>query len=165
MSVVKSKRHESRLEVLVQVDRLAKELTDLMIRNFGTKDVNAMARRQYAYGKDVRENPAHYRFLISEYKNAIVKDLKLLNYHIDSANAIHPTNLVECDERRRLQDLALGNCDHIKHELQQFCDDFDVRIADYRIPIFELDREIELLKKWRRSDNRIRKKISQRGGI
>ncbi len=163
MSVVKSKRHESRLEVLIQADRLAVALTDLMIRDFGIKDVQCIARRKYAYGKDVRENPAHYRFLISEYKTTITKDLKLLNYYIDSANAISPTILAECDERRRQQDLALGICSHIKHELQRFCDDFEVRIADYRIPIAELDYEIKLLKKWRRGDNRIRHRISRRG--
>ena len=165
MSVVKSKRNESRLEVLVQADRLAKSLTDLMVRDFGIKDPEMVARRKYAFGKDRVENASRYRFLISETKTSLSQDVRLLTYHIESANAIFPTTLSECDKRRELQDLALGNCAHIRHELQRFCDVFDVRIGDYRIPVAELDREVALLKKWRQKDSSVRRKLQARGDV
>lgn len=159
MSVIKAKRNESHLEALDQTDRLAAELTKLMIRNFGIKDLNHVARRAYAFGRDDQEDVGKYIFLISDFKKSINQDVRLIGYHIKAADEIWPTTLSECDRRRDFQNLALGNCAHIRHELQRFCHIFDVSIDNYRMPIYELNKTEHDIKRWRQRDNRFRNKI------
>lgn len=151
MSVVKSKRRLSNFEVIHHIDVLGRDLTQLMIRNFGV-DPFYTARRNYAVGKDRFENVHKYRFIVAEAKRQINKDISSLTYHAKTAYKIWPRSKSELESRRNLQNLALGDCEHIRSELQRVCDVFCVSLSNFRIPIGSLNYEVKLLSGWQKTD-------------
>ena len=64
---------------------------------------------------------------------------------------------MELEERRKHQDLAIGYCYYLLQELQYTIETIPVNINKY-MPFAEgIDREISLIKAWRKSDNRFKK--------
>ena len=52
MSVLVSDRKESKFEAITYSVEVRSLLIELMQRGFGIKDINAVARRRYAFGND-----------------------------------------------------------------------------------------------------------------
>ena len=154
MGVLVSDRKESRFEAITYSVELKNLLIELMQRGFGVKDINAVARRRYVFGKDDIENPAKYIYLIQNFKNRIDKTSSLMTNNIRAANSIYPTSLDECKQRRSYQNIAIANCEQLISELQQIVEIFEVDINIYGKYIKAIDREIGLIKKWRQRDNK-----------
>ena len=85
MSVLVSKRRESKLEVLVHAIQLQQELTKLIQRNFGIRDIHKIVRRKYAFGKEKTENYEEYICLMVKYKDQVNRTATELNINLRSA--------------------------------------------------------------------------------
>lgn len=79
---------------------------------------------------------------------------------IHRANDLFVTNLLEYEQRRLYQDKAIANCDVLKQELQSIVDIMPgLNINKYKTSIKMIDKEIVLMKSWRKSDIRLKKKV------
>lgn len=157
MSVLVIDRKESKLEVIVFPETIHKMLIDLIQRGFGVKDVDEIVRVRYAYGKDLKEDYSKYRLLMHEFKVRIENLASSLANNVRIANSIYPTSMCEYDKRRDYQNMAIGNCEALKRELQSVVEIFEVDINRFAQHISAINREIELIKRWRQIDNKLKR--------
>lgn len=155
MSVLASQRTESKFEVFTFSEELHDMLLDLMRRNFGVKSPNELIQLRNSSG-NTKEDFEHYRFLMHTYKNRIDGFASTISNYIEMANSIHPTSMHEYIKRRDLQNMAIANCKLLSKELQRVVDKFDVDINIYAQYDKAINREIDLIKHWRQSDNKIK---------
>lgn len=159
MSVLVSKRKESKLEVIVYSYEIHRMLLEFMQRNFGIKNFKLMVRRRYIAGKDEFEDYYKYRYLLTESKNRINYLASLLTANLVGANVRYPVSMKEYEKRRECQNDALVNCEQLIQELQHIVDVFDVDINQYERYVTAIDREIGLIKSWRQRDNKIKARL------
>ena len=117
MSVLASKRRESKFEAITYSVELHNMLLDLMQRNFGVKDLDHLVRVRYAYGKDETEDFAKYRYLMTNFKMRIDQLASQLTSNIRAANSTYPTNMREYERRRDYQNNALVNCEQLINDV------------------------------------------------
>lgn len=160
MSVLVSKRKESKFEVLIYSVELHNMLIDLMQKSFGVKDLDNFVRKRYAYGKDEKEDFYKYRYLIHNFKMRIDQTASLLTNNIRAANSIYPTSITEYEQRRGFQNNAIINCEQLLNELQRVVEIFEVDINIYSRYVKAIDREIGLIKKWRQKDNGLKSRFN-----
>lgn len=156
MSVLASKRRESKFEAITHSIELHDMLLDLMQRNFGVKDLEHFVRIRYAYGKDETEDFEKYRYLMTNFKNRIDQLASQLTNNVRAANSTYPTSMREYEQRRDYQNNAIINCEQIVKELQRVVEIFEVDINVYGRYVKAIDREIGSIKKWRQRDNKIK---------
>ncbi|OUP69872.1 hypothetical protein B5F10_11745 [Anaerotruncus colihominis] len=159
MSVLVSKRSESKFEAIVYSIELHNMLIELMQRSFGVKDLDQFVRMRYAYGKDDTEDFSKYRYLMYNYKTRIDQLASLMTNNIRAANSIYPTMLHEYEKRRDYQNTAIVNCEQLLKELQRVVEIFEVDVNLYSRYVKAIDREIGLIKKWRQRDNQIKSQL------
>ncbi len=159
MSVIAAKRKESDIEALTFAEgELYDKVVDLMQRNFGVRDIDHFVRVRYAYGLDSAEDFGKYRYLLYNAKSEISRALSMVSNNLRISNSIYlnpKTTEHERQERRSYQNLAIGYCDVIRKELQQTVKIFEVDVNVYAPAIKAINREIELIKKWRQKDNKV----------
>ena len=173
MSVVKSKRKESDLEVFTYFNKLRKSITDLLLVDFGynidkTREYldkkfygktyyDLTIEEQEKYEKTYRKRLGFDTWFIESQREAVIECLRNINKELYIANNIYPTCILELEERRKHQDSAIGYCYYLLQELQYTIETIPVNINKY-MPFAEgIDREISLIKAWRKSDNRFKK--------
>lgn len=156
MSVLASKRKESKFEAITFSIDLHDMLLDFMRRSFGVKDLDHLVRVRYAYGKDETEDFAKYRYLMTNFKNRIDQLASQLTSNVRAANSTYPTSMREYEQRRDYQNNAIINCEQILKELQRIVEIFEVDVNTYGRYVNAIDREIGLIKKWRQRDNKIK---------
>lgn len=156
MSVVLSKRRESRLEVWNNAELLRTALLDLSNRSFGVYSRNSIFRRRYAVLLRNGLEQEYMDNLIKEKSDRLSRFADDLIDSIVSADAIFPTRPEDLKLRRLYQDKALSLCGVIEDELQYIVTYFDVNIEVFKIQIQLLNREVDLIKRWRTSDNKLR---------
>ncbi len=156
MSVLVSDRKESRYESIIYSVELHDMLLDLLSRNFGIKDLDHMVRMKYAYGQIESEDFPFYHYQMHKYKERIDKLAYSLTNNLRAAKSIHPTSMHEYEQRRDYQDDAIGNCDQLLHNLQRVVEIFDVDLNLYGRYVKAINREIDLIKRWRQRDNKLK---------
>ena len=156
MSVLASKRKESKFEAITFSIDLHDMLVGFMQRSFGVKDLDHLVRVRYAYGKDETEDFAKYRYLMTNFKNRIDQLASQLTSNVRAANSTYPTSMREYEQRRDYQNNAIINCEQILKELQRIVEIFEVDVNTYGRYVNAIDREIGLIKKWRQRDNKIK---------
>ena len=164
MSVLVKDRNKSNklnFDVVVQAYELRLVFTTLLFRDFGVKDKNDVVRRKYKVHIDDLYPYDDMALYINVAKDKILKLVSDLSTNVTAANSIYPTNFAECDLRRQYQNLAITNCFSIITELQYIATVFRVDINKYTVYVDLLNDEIDRLKGWRKSDNKIRKKIEK----
>ena len=80
--------------------------------------------------------------------------------HVYTANSIYPTYYEELVERRVHQDLAIGQCYRLVQELQYAIETLPVDVNSFLRFGEDIQREIDLIKGWRKSDNKFKGAIS-----
>lgn len=156
MSVLASRRKESKFEAITHSIELHNMLMELMQSGFGIKDLDHYVRIRYAYGKDKTENFARYRYLMTNYKSRIDMLAAQLTNNVRAANSIYPTSMHEYEMRRDYQNYAIINCEQLVKELQRVVEIFEVDVNIYERYTKAIDREIGLIKKWRQRDNKFK---------
>lgn len=173
MSVLKSKRKQSQFEVFHHLYKMRKEITDLLLRDFGYSESKALKYVMKALGggsfedlEDVekaryikrqkRDEAFHEWFIVDERK-AVVDCLRDITKEVYVANSIYPTCMEELIERRIHQDRAIGHCYRLTQELQYAIETLPVDVNKYLRFADMIKTEINLLKGWRKSDNKFKR--------
>ena len=177
MSVIKSKRTLSDLEFYRNAIKLRKEITLLLLRDFGIKSkvrkpetiINKMDTDDAENFKNIM-NKYELTYILDEYpiwlidkmRNNILNLLHSLVMNITQANTIYPTCEEEYYDRRKYQNHAIGNCEQLLQEMQYIISIIPVNANKYLTYVDMIDEEIKLLKGWRKSDNKIIKRIKEK---
>lgn len=176
MSVLKSKRKASQFEVFHHFYKMQKEVTDLLLRDFGydyNRAENKVAKmfggRSYTeltpeeksrYDRLMEKNRAFDEWFIEDERKVIVDCLRSIGENVFLANSIYPTYMEELIERRLCQDKAIGLCYRLTQELQYAIETLPVDVNKYLRFAEMIQTEINLLKGWRKSDNKFKRAIS-----
>lgn len=93
----------------------------------------------------------------------VLNDLcRQIVFLIDRANAAEPVYLCECDALRMMQDEAIGLCSNLKRELNYIADTIPGNRNFLAVLTEEIDREIAILRGWRKSCNHLRDEATVR---
>lgn len=155
MSVLVSKRTESKFEAITHSIELHDILIDLIQRNFGVRDIEKFVRTRFSYSVEEDEYAKH-RYLMHNFKSRVDQLASQLTSNVRAANSLYPTSMTEYERRREYQNNAIVNCEQLIKELQRVVEIFDVDINLYNRYVKVIDREIDLIKKWRQRDNKIK---------
>ncbi len=176
MSVLKSKRKVSQFEVFHHLYKTRKEITDLLLRDFGYDFERAEKRLEKVFGGKPydaltdeeknrydslkKKNEAFDEWFISDERQVIVDCLRSITENVFVANSIYPMYPEELIERRVHQDRAIGQCYRLTQELQYAIETLPVDIDKYLRFGELIQTEINLIKGWRKSDNKFKRAIS-----
>ena len=145
MSVVKSKRSKSSIEF----ERLYFLMTDGMD--------NLVQHDFWAEGLLAEKN----RKFLDARANTLQKLTDDLLFHIKVANSIYPTCMLELEERRLSMDRAIGTCFTILTCLQRIMQRLRIPDNKYTLDITNIQKLINSLKAWRKSDNKFKVTLRQ----
>ena len=176
MSVLKAKRKSSQFEVFHHFYKTRKEITDLLLRDFGYDLERAEKRvaklfggkpyeeltpeEKVRYDKLKAKNEAFDNWFIEDERKCIVDCLREITKEVFTANSIYPTVMEELVERRLCQDRAIGQCYRLTQELQYAIETLPVDVNKYLRFADMIQTEINLIKGWRKSDNKFKRAIS-----
>jgi hypothetical protein len=156
MSVLKSKRSLSKLEFYHNARKLRKNITELLLRDFGIRDKIRTVKIEEGEQQIIEEFPD---WLIIQFRTNIMEILKSLMMNIVAGNTIYPLNMEELAERRHYQNAAIVNCEQLLQELM-YCEEvLPTKISSFLPFIESVVFEIKLLKGWRKSSNVFEKNI------
>ena len=176
MSVVKRKRKESQFEVFHHFYRLRREMTDLLLRDFGysfDKSEKGLQRRfggkpyedltdkeKETFDKLKQRQESFEEWFIADQRKVIIDCLRNIQEEDFVANSIYPMYREELIERRIHQDRAIGQCYRLTQELQYAIETLPVDVNTYTRFGESIQKEINLIKGWRKSDNKFKGAIS-----
>ena len=158
--VVKNKRSVSRLEFYNNARKLRQDLTNFLLRDFGVR--NKVYKEHDENNNEITVTEGYPQWLVEYFRRGIINDLANLMNNIVAANSIYPITMDEVNYRRVLQDKAIANCDQLFQELIYLADMLPVSLIKVEPYAEMIDREIVLLKGWRKSTNAIAKKIIEK---
>jgi len=177
MSVPKGKRKESQFEVIKHFYRLRKDITDLLLRDFGYSEKKAKQKLEKRFGGKIyeelsEEEKSHYRkikamneafdeWFIKHRRDVVIDCITNACEYIFTANSIYPSIPEELTERRIYQDKAIGQCYRLLQELQYTIETLPVNINKYISFVEGIEKEIKLLKGWRKGDNKHKKNFNK----
>lgn len=177
MSVPYSERSLSKMEFYHHAVKLRKEITFLLLRDFGVKprtveferfadqqrmteedkDLFAKLMEKYALGEGVvKEFPSWF---IDQERNNILSLCKDLTLNVAAANTIYFNFESEYLERRTYINRAIIACEQMIQELQYVMSIIPVNVNKLLPYVDLIDNEIALLKGLRKSDNKRWKQI------
>lgn len=177
MSVLKSKRKPSQFEVFHHLNKMRKEVTDLLLRDFGYDLDKAVKKVETTFGgrpyeelspdekvryeKLMGKNTAFAEWFIADERKVIVDCLRNITEEVYVANSIYPTYREELVERRVHQDRAVGQCYRLTQELQYAIETLPVDVNKYLRFAEMIQTEINLLKGWRKSGNKFKSALQE----
>ena len=179
MSVLKNKRSVSSMEFYHNAIVLRREITMLLLRDFGIKDKVRSVKSLYGVPGMEPEDEQKFREIVEKYemkatiieeypawlidkmRNNIMNILHNMIMNITQANTIYPVCESEFYDRRNFQNHAIGNCEQLLQEMQYIISIIPVDAQKYMRYVDTIEKEIALLKGWRKSDNKILKKIKE----
>jgi hypothetical protein len=156
MSVLKNKRGLSKLEFYHNARKMRRELTELVLRDFG---IHSRGKNFKAgYGPEPPEG--YYDELLEEFSRGVRSLLRNLLLNITAANTIFPLSYDELALRRRYQTGAIVNCEQLLQEMLYCKDVLPVKASIFDPYIEQIEFEIKLLKGWRKANNKIAEQIA-----
>ena len=172
MSVPVSKRKESRFEAQHQFYRLRKEVTDLMLLDFGFSMEKYEAqiekyRQAHEKAANVDEVVARWKkkaeafckWFIDKECDAVLEILRNIESEFTFGNSIYPSEtpakLEEFCERRKHIDAAIANCYVLKQELNYIIRTLPVDLNKFTRFAEAIDKQVALYKGVRQADNRL----------
>lgn len=175
MSVPKGKRGLSRTEFYRKAYVLNDALTRLLIKDFGiksiTRDLNTFTRNAKMNQEDrtqfqtlcekyhIDVESEYPLWLIEHYRSSIINSLDSLISNITHANTIYATTVSEFELRRNYQWRAIGDCKEVLQTLQTVIRVLPVDANKYMKYVDLINEELELLKHWKKEDNKLLAKI------
>ena len=175
MSVPKGKRNVSRMEFFHLAHKLHREITLLMVRDFGVKSISRDLK-SFTHSAKMNEedriaftelcNKYHIDveaewplWLIDSYRNWIVQLLRALVNNITTANTIYPAapdydmwfNL-----KKKYQKLAQANCNQLLQAMQSISYTLPVNHEKFMPYVEMLQNEMTAIKNWQKNTNKQR---------
>lgn len=176
MSVLKSKRKESQFEVFHHLYKMRRSVTDLLLRDFGydsDKFTKGLERRfggksyeelsdqeKLHYDKQKQKQKSFNEWFIEDERKKVTDYLSSITSYVFMANSIYPMYMDELITRRLYQDKAIGICYALAQELQYCMETLPVNVEKYTAFGELIQTEINLIKGWRKSDNKFKGVIS-----
>lgn len=175
MTVIKAKRKESQFEVFHNLMKTRKEITDLLLRDFGYNHFKTVEKiqkqfivpysdmtteEQVRYDRKMEKEMAFVTWYIEDERKAVIDCIRGITKEVYIANSIYPTCEMELKERRLHQELALGHCYTLTQELQYAMETLPVDVNKYIRFAEMINKEIKLIKSWRKSDNKFKRAFS-----
>lgn len=157
MSVVKNKRNLSRLEFYSVARQLREDITRFLLRDFGIR--NKIYKEVLEDNTELTTIEGHPEWIVDYLRKSIIVTVNQLMDNIVAANSIYPINMREVEERRILQDRAIMNCEQLLQELIYCADVMPLQTSKLEPYAEMIDKEIALLKGWRKTTNDIGKRI------
>lgn len=146
MSVVKSKRGQSKVEFEMLYFALADNIDNLVEHDF------------YAEGLLAQKN----RVFLDARMQTLERLTDSLLYYIKIANSIYPTCMSEWEERRVCMGRAIGTCYAILTNYQRVMNRLRVADSRYTEDVKIIMKMINSLKAWRKSDNKIKDSLKDK---
>lgn len=172
MSVLKGKRKESKFEVFENYSRVRKQAYLLVKNNLGyqptkyDKQVERMLQPEKLEELDEDQQKAwrtkHAKAIefevwwIWDEKQWLMNSLRNLSSYLYMANSVYPQCQEELDIRRSYQSRCVGICQSIITELQMLSQEVPSNLRLILTIVDLLNQEINLIKAWRKSDNRFK---------
>lgn len=171
--ILKKDRKETKFEVMDNMLDIWKQITELSFRGFGKrmrkkpkipKNFNEWSEESQnrwivnTEGKLQQQEQWDMNFINNETQvvdNICRKIVQL----IDQANTMLPQTIMEFDQKRLWQDEAIGLCSNLKQELNHIADTIPCNKNFLAIQTDSIDKEINLLRGWRKSFNKNREEI------
>lgn len=177
MSVLKNKRTKSNVEFYNNAILLRKQITIFLLKDFGMKD-KVRNLNNFTSIRNITENDkilleefmTKYKlsskiyeeypvWFLEEERRNIIHLLNELLYDIVHANTIYVRSVSEYKTRRKYQTKAISICELLLQEFQYLIDILPININKLEYYIELIIKEIALLKGWRKSDNKILKRL------
>lgn len=180
MSVYKSERGISKMEFMHNAIKIRNFLTFRVLKDFGLKkkvkdktyfidtttltpdERNALSKAlaKTELNISIEEYPAWF---IDRERVYILDLCRDMYQYITVANNIYISTVEEGIQRRQYQNLAITCVERLIQELQYLMNIIPTVQANQLIPFIEMSqREIALLKGWRKSDNKLRKEVAEK---
>lgn len=112
---------------------------------------------KYGVNPNKSYNSGYPEWYLDDEKKLIKGYTNRLIYFLVQANKLHPQYEFEWEQRRQAQNDAIGVVQNIYIEIDHIKSMFDVSLRFTDDLIDALDREEDLIKGWRQSDNKRRK--------
>lgn len=169
MSVLARNRKLSPYEFYTNALHLRKSMRFLLLRDLGIKDkvreIHEFARNmsepdrtefiRLATENNLERFKTNYpEWIIEKLRNQIWEHLDEMIDHITHAYSVWATSKAEYDYRRVEMDKAIGACECLKKDLEGAIDILPVNVEKYLPYVEKIDKEIALIKGWRKSDNK-----------
>lgn len=171
MSVPLSERGLSKKQYFYQAIKIEKAITTVLLRDFGIKsickDLNVFTHKakMNELDKNLFEGlceryhfnveAAYPYWLIEYYRNTILEILKNLICNITTAYSIFANSEREFYDRRHYQWLAISNCEQLLQIMQLAIIVLPVDAEKYMEYVDMIDQEVEYLRNWKKSENKI----------
>lgn len=183
MTVLKSKRSLSDMEFFHNALNLRKYVTFRLLKDFGIKpkvwrrtfliNSNDLTDQERQTLGDLLDKTEHVgaiddypQWFIETERDIIMKIMADLLHHIVQANTIYISSEATADERRSYQNCAIADCERLIQELSYVISIIPVVDANKLMPLVDqTEREIALLKLWRKSDNKRLRAIHDCGSV
>lgn len=172
--IPKSRRKESKLEVIHKAYRLRSRITNELICSFGysQKKYEAHLNKAVRHIRDetereekkesLRKIEENFDFwIIEKERDDILHYAKGIVNHLISANTIYPVNVLEYEERRLEMDRALVCCTCLQQELQYIAEVLPSDKNKYMNIVLEIQTIRDMIKGLRQSDNRFLRDIKK----
>lgn len=155
MSVLKSKRKESELDVYTQARKVASNILLLLCAG-----ADGCVEEKSAFTGEKKEM---YRAIEKELVKGVVSDVHKLISNILHANAIFPVSEEEVALRRAFQDKAIGDCYSLQSSLVSLLDVQSRPLSSLSFFAREIEMVETRIKKWRKYNSKILLKIKEKG--
>jgi len=177
MSVIKEKRSLSELEFYHNALKLDKELNQLLLKDFGirdkvrelkyfcnikkldSEDKETFLKIVEKYRMDENIVESYPLWLIDYYRKCILDDMQKLFKNITEANSIYPVNISEWEDRRKYQTQAIADAQNLLLTMNRIIYNLPVNTNKMMRFVDMITLEIKLLRGWRKSGNKLLKKL------
>jgi hypothetical protein len=159
MSVLKNKRGLSKLEFYHNARKLREDITNMLLRDFGVRDKVRKVKMEGDLEVTVIEQ--YPDWLIVKFRESMMDILRNLVMNITAGNTIYPLTAAELQIRRQYQTAAIINCEQLLQEMQYCADILPVRLEKFLPYVDAIEFEIQLLKGWRKANNKLAEKIKK----
>ncbi len=164
--IPKSKRKATTLDAQALAYSIRSEITTELMLTFGYSEKRLKQHlekvtvcypegeaREKAIDKLLVTEKDFHMWFIEEERKEVMRLARGIAAHIRAANTIWPVNMREFEERRLQLDKALECCNVLQDELNYIAKILPADKNKYTRIVLKLDREFNLIKKMRQSDN------------
>lgn len=168
--IKKSERKESKLETVHNAYKIRTAVTKLAENNFyfdlnkinevveqNTKNIADEKLREKAKKRIYQ----YFNNQIERITNKVINTACEINEHLRIANTIFPTYMSEFEERRLELDRAMSCCNVLQDELQYAGECLYADLNKYTALVLEIQKEFNMIKKLRQTDNRFLKDMKK----
>ena len=167
--IKKSERKESKLQTIHNAYKIRMAVTKLAENDFyisSSKIENVIAEKikRFPEEEQQRIKKRTYQYFEQQFQRSthIVIELATgISRHLRIANTIFPTYMTEFEERRIEMDRAMSCCNALQDELQYIGECLYADLNRYTNLVLFIQKEFNMIKALRQSDNRFLKNIKK----